>query len=292
MANKSFHDLAQKSISQRDKHVTSDEEPLVYGGPSKAQLKGTTRLQNAREIPIGRIKPDPKQPRKTRDDAALAELATSIKEHGVLESITVEYIEDKDHFKIIYGERRYRAAQKAGLTHMPCIIRTTDKSERLALQLIENLQREDLSPIDKARGLLELKATLGADTRWTRVEKITGISERRRKQFVALLNLPKEIQKEIVSLGAKPARNQITEKHGRALVRLNKSPEKQLDLFNKIKNSKTTITGDEALQLVKEFLGSKSKTKHKILFSYIDLDDLIQQLEAKLAAIKTKQKRR
>ena len=281
MAKKSFLNKARQTFSESD--VVVEERAT---NTRRGEIEGTTRLKEARNIPIGKIKPDQNQPRKSFDGEALKELAASIGLHGILQPIVVEYVEQDDYFKIISGERRYRAALLVELTHLPCVIRSTNTEERLTLQLIENIQREDLSPVDKARGLLQLKATLGKDTLWKKVEEITGFGERRRQQLLALLDLPEDLQNKIVSLGKKPAKNLITEKHARALLRLNRHPEKQVDLFNRITSSKESITGDRALQVVKEMFGAVSEKAYKISFTYATTRDLIKQLEEKLAELK------
>jgi len=289
MARKNFLKQAQQSIV--DSQTLIAEEPIQEDyvvGSKRGEYEGTTRLKGARNIPLNKIKPDPNQPRTTFDKESLTELANSIKQYGVLEPITVEYVQTEDYFKIIAGERRYRASQLAELTHMPCIVRTTDDSERLAIQLVENIQREDLSPVDKARGLLELKAKLGKNTQWKEIEAMTGISERRRQQFLALLNLPGDIQSKIVSLSKKTEKNFITEKHARALLRLNHNSDKQRKLFDQINNSKTPISGEQALQLAKKMLNSRSVSKNRITFTYTTINDLIRQLEAKLSELKKK----
>jgi len=289
MARKNFLKQAQQSIVDSQTLVAeeSTKEDYIIGS-KRSEYEGTTRLKGARNIPINKIKPDPNQPRTTFDKESLIELGNSIKQHGILEPITVEYVQTEDYFKIIAGERRYRASQLAELTNMPCIVRTTNDSERLAIQLVENIQREDLSPVDKARGLLELKAKLGKNTQWKEIEAMTGISERRRQQFLALLNLPEDIQSTIVSLSKKTEKNYITEKHARALLRLNHDSDKQRKLFDEINNSKTPISGEQALQLAKKMLNSKSVSKNRITFTYTTINDLIRQLEAKLSELKKK----
>lgn len=288
MAKKSFFDKAQQAITESD--TLPAEEMVETAGKGRGEYEGTLRLKEARNVPISKIKPDPNQPRKTFPEEPMKELTASVELHGVLEPITVEYVEEKDYFKIITGERRYRAAKRVGLADLPCMVRTVDDKKRLTHQLIENIQREDLGPVDKARGLLELKSTLGNKATWKDVEKITGISERRRQQFLALLDLPNELQYEIVALGRRPAKNRVTEKHARALLRLNKYPDKQLEFFNKIRDGKSPITGDQALELVKNILGSQTNPKQKISFTYTDVGDLIKQLQTKLRELKDRQK--
>ena len=286
--------MAKRTLNTGLEDVLLDEAPVEENNADESKrlkFKGTRQIRDARLIPIDKIKPDPNQPRKTFEQNSLKELTDSIKEKGVIQPITVEYIEKRDYFKIISGERRYRASQLAGLAHMPCIVRTTNENERLALQLIENIQREDLSPIDKARGLLELKSKLGKEATWQKIEVATGISESRRKQFLSLLNLPEQIQNEIVSIGRKPSKNQVTEKHARALKRLNKFSDKQLELFKKIKNSKKSITGDEADRLAKEYLGSKIARKYRVSLEDETLEGLIAKLEAKLMELKKEEEK-
>ena len=120
-----------------------------------------------------------------------------------------------------------------------------------------------------------------------RLQKI-GISESRRKQFVSLLNLPAEIQKEIVSIGKRPSKNRLTEKHARALLMLNKLPDKQAELFNFIRNDKTKITGDEAIEKAKHIKGKKTHLIFKL--TYQNREDLIEKLEQTLSKLKNKGK--
>lgn len=108
-----------------------------------------------KELKLSEIERDPNQPRKNFDEEALAELADSIKEHGVLSPIVV--VKDKKKYVIIAGERRYRAAKIAGLETIPAIIRTADAQNRLELSIIENAQREDLNAIELATAYVKLK---------------------------------------------------------------------------------------------------------------------------------------
>lgn len=117
---------------------------------------GTRGLSGARIIDISRIKPDPDQPRKSCPEKTLKELAASIKEHGLLQPITVEHKDHQDYFKIINGELRYEAAKLAGLSEMPCIIKDIDERVRLIHQLIENIQRQDLPALEEAEAIQTL----------------------------------------------------------------------------------------------------------------------------------------
>jgi ParB family chromosome partitioning protein len=102
-------------------------------------------------IKITKIEPDKEQPRKRFDEEKLDELANSIKQYGVIQPIIVTLKDD--YYQIIAGERRWRAAKKAGLTEIPCLVRTKTEQENREIALIENIQRENLNPIEKAKGL-------------------------------------------------------------------------------------------------------------------------------------------
>ena len=114
------------------------------------------RVSELRNIKIDEISPDPDQPRRTFDEAALDELAASIREHGILQPIVVT-TKKGGGYQIVAGERRYRAAQQAGLTKIPSLVRTLTNQHKLELSLIENLQRRDLNPLETATAYLKLR---------------------------------------------------------------------------------------------------------------------------------------
>lgn len=113
------------------------------------------RVSDLRYIKLSEIVPDPDQPRRVFDEDLLDELAESIKEHGVLQPIVVA--PDKNGYKIVAGERRFRASQKVGLEKMPALVRTLSSQHKLELSLIENLQRSDLNPLETATAYLKLR---------------------------------------------------------------------------------------------------------------------------------------
>jgi len=247
-------------------------------------------LQGARIIPIDKIRPHKKQPRKTFHKESIDELAASIKEHGILQPLIVEYFPDDEHFQIVMGERRYRAAHSIGLRELPCLVRTVENdARRLAQQLIENVQREDLSPIDKALAMIELKESLGQSGTWAEVERLLGISETRRKQFVALLNLPEKLQYEIVALGHRRAKNQITEKHARALLKLNQQPDKQSRLFMQLKNGNGHLSGERAMALALKWTG-RATAPHTFSIKYTNKRDLLLKLKAEVKRLQAEVK--
>lgn len=149
-----FRSLAQGVIASA---AASEQAVEVMASPTTGPFAGTARLKGARLISLDRILPDPTQPRKTFTEKTLNDLAASIKNHGVLQPLLVEYDSDKDNYKIITGERRYRAAKLAGLKEVPCIVRDQlQQQDRLYYQLVENLQRDDINAFEEADAFLML----------------------------------------------------------------------------------------------------------------------------------------
>ena len=146
------------------------EERAVFLSPvsvdddwdERGERSSMSSLRSAKLIDIKRIKPDPDQPRKVFTEDKLESLAESIRELGeIIDPITVEYIEKEDFFRIISGERRYRAARLVGLERLPCIIKEVDEKRRLLFQLIANLQREDITPLEESVGIRSLIERFG-----------------------------------------------------------------------------------------------------------------------------------
>lgn len=200
-----------------------------------------------RIIPIEQIVEDPEQPRKALDDAALAGLADSIKQHGLLNPITVVPLEGVDGYRIVTGERRWRASQRANLFEIPCLVRSAEPEDRTSEQLIENLQREELTPLDKAGAIRRLKEQIGANNR--EVAQRLGLSERTVGYLLDLLDLPEAIGEQIVASPNRPADGNLTEKHGRFLRQLNDDPDVQAGLVEKIRSEK--LSSDDTGKMVR-----------------------------------------
>jgi ParB family chromosome partitioning protein len=186
------------------------------------------------------IMPDPDQPRHTFHDETLTELAESIKQDGVIQPIEVTQVR-KGQYKIVHGERRWRAAQLAGLDTIPAVVRrrTYDEVTRFVRQLVENIQREDLNDVDRAFGMLHLrdimKEELNAEIAegnttnkphsrtisWAKVSERLGFTRQRASQIIQLLDLPDEI-KEGVRQGT------ISERDTRSLKGLKPSQQRAL----------------------------------------------------------------
>src|SRR3989344_625816 len=193
-------------------------------------------------IELEKIKPNPFQPRREFEEGALKELAESIREYGVLQPIVVTRKETSAsderagftvEYELLAGERRLRASKLVGLPHVPAIIRddTSDKV-KLELALVENLQREDLNPIEKARAFKQLIEQF--DLRQTDVAEKIGKSREVVANTLRLLNLPEEMQ-QAVAVG------NITEGHTRPLLMLSGHPEDQQQLFQNILSSNLSV---------------------------------------------------
>lgn len=274
-------DQVPKSTSEDEQLAASEVE--AAGGDHK--LKGTTRLKDARSIPLLKIEPDPNQPRRNFNRSELEELANSITEHGVIEPITVQFIEADGYFQIIAGERRYRASKLAGKAEIPCLIRTVEPADGLAIQLVENIQRQNLNPIEKAKGLRSLKELLGTETTWDKVETKTGISSAHRKKLISYLKLPEEVHKFIAN-----------ENIARALLKVNGKPHEMKTVIEEIKSGKS---GKQTLQKATSLNSSNKTTSDKIaatkklqrfVIMYRDKHDLLQQLQEKIKSLKNELK--
>ncbi len=161
-----------------------------------------------RELPVSLIKPNPNQPRTKFDADALAALAASIETSGVVQPLLVRPLPDGS-YELIAGERRWRAAQKAGLEKVPAVVRDQAEAERLQAALIENMVREDLNPVDEARACAALVEDLGLTKE--ELARRVGRSRPAVSNLIRLLELPDEIL-ELLEGG------ELSEGHGRALL--------------------------------------------------------------------------
>ncbi len=169
------------------------------------------RSSALREVPIGSIKPNPRQPRVNFDDDTMASLAASIKELGVLQPVLVRQIgsEAADDFELIAGERRWRAARRAGLQSIPVLIQIADETASLEQALVENLHRQDLNVLEEASAYQQLIEEFGYTH--DQVAKRVGKSRAAVSNILRLLQLPAAVQRLL-------ADGQITSGHARALL--------------------------------------------------------------------------
>jgi len=163
-----------------------------------------------REIDIDRILPNSHQPRKNFDEHALDELANSIREHGVVQPIVVRPLDD-GFFQLIAGERRWRASQRAGLSRVPAVVRDAGDNAVLELALIENLQREDLNPMEEAQAYERLIVEFGMTQE--EVARRVGKNRATIANMLRLLRLPPEVQQWL-------RENRLTTGHAKALLSL------------------------------------------------------------------------
>ena len=182
-----------------------------------------------KKIKIIEIEPNRDQPRKIFDNETLEELAESIKKYGVIQPIIVN--KKDDYYEIVAGERRWRAAKKAGLTEMPCIVRDDDERRNREIALIENIQREDLNPIDKARGFRQLMDEYGMTQQ--QLSDTIGISRSGIANTVRILNLDARV----IRLAEE---GKLTEGHCRSLMSI-QDPDKQYQAALKIIEKGETV---------------------------------------------------
>lgn len=207
---------------------------------TRPQAAGLTDLVNAKEIPIDRIDPDPDQPRRTLDQARLEELVESIRSEGVLQPIVVRYNASGNRYVIVHGERRWRASTVAGLESIPALVRDVPVERRLVQQLMENIVRDDLNPVDRALALRTLKVQLG-NVPWDDVASTVGIKRSRLFQLLSTEKLPEPVQDDIRA-------GRISEKQSRALQNL--PPIFQLALRDEIVFGE--LPADEALAVARQ----------------------------------------
>ncbi|MBL8696003.1 MAG: ParB/RepB/Spo0J family partition protein [Planctomycetes bacterium] len=184
----------------------------------------------AHTAPIQQLVPNPRQPREQFDEAALESLSQSIRQHGLLQPIVVR--KAAQGFEIIAGERRFRAAQKAGLKEVPIVVRdSVSETEMLELAMLENLQRVDLNPIERARGFAALARDFGKTQ--DEIARSVGQDRATIANTLRLLELEPEIQEAV-------QRRAISAGHARALLSV-PQPKKRQELFARILSEELSV---------------------------------------------------
>jgi len=211
---------------------------LIPAGPSSSSNARSTRVALEQdhdasgaevtgayfeEILIGAVTPNPRQPRQNFDEETLAELALSVREVGLLQPIVVRKVMP-GHFELVMGERRWRAAQRAGLERVPAIVRDTAENELLRDALVENLHREQLSPLEEAAAYQQLLDDFGATHE--ELARRVGRSRPHISNTIRLLNLPPTVQKRV-------AAGVLSAGHARALLTV-ENPDEQERLAHRI----------------------------------------------------------
>jgi len=217
-------------------------DALLSGGNSEKD-------EVMRDLNVALLRPGKYQPRTHMDEASLNDLATSIKAQGIMQPILVRQIADSN-YEIIAGERRWRAAQLAGLTHVPVLVRSVPDNAALAMALIENIQRENLNPLEEAVGLQRLIDEFKM-THHVAAEAV-GRSRSAASNLLRLLKLPKAVQNLLMD-------NKLDMGHARALLPLEGA--QQILLANKIVLEQLSVR--EAEKLVQKQNSGPEKDKHK-----------------------------
>lgn len=222
------------------------------------------KISRLKDLPISDVEPDPDQPRRDFKPEQLEALANSIREHGVLQPIVVT--KNGKKYQIVAGERRWRAAQIAGLSEIPAIVRTLDAQNRLEISLIENVQREDLNAIETATAYAKLKSQFNLTT--AEVAQRVGKSESAIINTMRLLTLPETAKRAMVEHNLK---------EGQLRPLITASPEVIEQILPRI------ITEDWSARKVEQYMVNMKTTMRQHQKTQSDLqDDLATELEEKL----------
>jgi len=214
-------------------------EALIPGAGRSApssELAAAADDQADTSVAIDKIRPNPRQPRTEFDEGALADLATSIRTQGVIQPLLVRRTSDGD-FELIAGERRLRAAERAGLTHVPVFVRDISDGESLEIALVENIQRDDLSPLEEAAAYQRLMNEFGHTQE--QVAERVGKSRPAVANALRLLRLPETIKKDL-------ARGRLSAGHARVLLSID-DPEAQLRAAKQIQTRQMSVRDAEHL---------------------------------------------
>lgn len=209
--------------SDEEKAKKIESLPTKKEGVEKNIVAPEERVNIVLNVPVDHIRANPNQPRKDFDESRLEELADSLKKHGLIQPITVRYIGEK-RFELISGERRLRASKLAGIDEIPAYIREADDEQSMAFALIENIQREELNPLEVAMGYKRLLEEFD----YTQAEVAIRVGKNRTTvtNMLRLLTLPDFIQSALIS-------NTISTGHARALITI-EDQSVQKNLLNKI----------------------------------------------------------
>lgn len=242
----------------------AEQAPIMPDNRVETEEKNNSHVRDkVLYIDINDIKPNAEQPRKTFDKEKISELSQSIIEHGIIQPLVVR--KSGKHYEIVAGERRWRAAREAELSVVPCIVRQFSDEENMLVAIIENMQREDLNPIEEAMGLEQMISAYGM----TQEEVSKSVSKSRPyiTNTLRLLKLPEEI-KALVSEG------KISTGHARALITV-KNKTKQEELCKKI------IKDGISVRDVERLASEEKKTRKKPLKRVKSPDTLNVERELK-----------
>lgn len=227
-----------------------------------------TAIEETNEVPIDLIDPGALQPRSVFDEAKLEELAKSIRTNGVVQPVLLR--RKGSRFELIAGERRWRAAERAGLTKIPAVVRNVSDDKVLEIALIENIQREDLNPIEEARAYKKLIETLGL-TQETVGERV-GRDRSYVTNYLRLLKLPEDLQ-ELLQSG------RISTGHARTLLGTDE-PDIQRRIARKVIEQDLSVRATE--QLVRLAVARPTEVRSKTAQKEQETDPNVRAAENKL----------
>ena len=235
---------------------------------SEVHTEGSSNLN---EVEINMIEPNPNQPRREFDEDALQELATSIRELGIIQPITVRK-QEGSKYQIIAGERRWRASQLAGLTTIPAYIVTVEDQNAMEMALVENIQREDLNAIEIALAYQHLAETTGMTQ--AKISERVGKSRAAVTNYMRLLKLPAQVQMALKN-------HEIEMGHARALLAID-SPSQQIKLFKEVQQQQYSVRKvEELIQSLKS--GNDVKTAKGKIAAKAKLPEEFNILKERLA---------
>ncbi len=217
--------------------------------------------ESIQNIKLSEIEPNREQPRRTFDEEALSELSDSIKRYGVIQPIIVT--KKDDYYQIVAGERRWRASKKAGITEIPTIVRENDEKINQEIALIENIQREDLNPIEKAKGIKYLMEQQNMTQQ--QVAEIIGKSRSAVANTLRILNLDERV----INLALE---GKLSEGHCRSLLRF-ENPDKQYNMALNLIESGDSVRDAERKTKVKKNISKKNMRYEPI---YRDIENTFQ----------------
>jgi ParB family chromosome partitioning protein len=235
-------------------------------------------VERIKNVFITEVHANPDQPRKEFAQDALEELASSIKQHGIIQPLIV--LEAEQGYRIVAGERRYRAAKIAGLKKLPVIIRSHEELEELEVALIENVQRVDLSPLEQSESIQKLRDQFSMNLK--DIARKLGKAEATISNSVRLMQLPEEAKNAL-------RERKITEGHARAILALRTRPELQKQLLKKIMREGYSVRQAEAfvnLRSEKPSVAASKDTSNVKKMAREDIVNRLSVLQRKLGSTK------
>ena len=247
-------------------YENNSNENITNNQPKQPATTSSNNQSNVTELDITKISPNPNQPRKHFDEEALQELSSSIKLHGIIQPLVVNK-QDDNHYMIIAGERRWRASKLAGLEKVPVVIKNYTEKQIKEISIIENLQREDLNPIEAARAIKQLMDEYNL-TQETVSDRI-GKSRSNVANTLRLLTLYPEVIKMIED-------GKLSSGHARSLVVVDDTTQ-QIKLARQAADGKMSVR--ELEKAVKNYLNPPKNVSTKVKEQSLELKELINEMQ-------------